>query len=174
MKYDTFDTPEPAILPGSNILLPHIFLGDEAFPLQENLLKPYSRDQSLSDKTKAIFNYRLSRARRIVENAFGILTQNFRIYNTPMHLDIHVIEDLVTVTCILHNLILKEKGGDAYAMNEGRIDENVSFDQFEPLDEYNEIESDSSIEKKFQIRDAYKEYFNTIGSVPWQNDTFRL
>lgn len=55
---------EKFVLPGSDILAPHIFLGDEAFALLENLLKPYPRDQSLHDRTKAIFNYRLSRARR--------------------------------------------------------------------------------------------------------------
>lgn len=51
-----------------------VFLGDEAFALKENLLKPYPQ-QDL-DHDKRIFNYRLSRGRNVVENTFGILTSS--------------------------------------------------------------------------------------------------
>lgn len=152
-------------------MAPFIFLGDEAFPILENLLKPYPRAQSLHDRTKAIFNYRLSRARRIVENAFGLLTQSFRIFTTPIHLEVHLIEDLITVACIIHNLIIEEKG----IPNSVDIDsvtsdlESISSD----LDLENETEN-SNMELKYKIRETYKEYFNSVGSVSWQNDTFRL
>ncbi|XP_073405529.1 phosphomannomutase 1 isoform X2 [Dendrobates tinctorius] len=50
---------------------PFVMVGDEAFQMCQNLLKPYSsRDL---DHTKRILNYRLTRARRTVECAFGIL-----------------------------------------------------------------------------------------------------
>lgn len=158
---------EKFVLPGSDILAPHIFLGDEAFALLENLLKPYPRDQSLHDRTKAIFNYRLSRARRIVGNAFGLLSQNFRIFHTPINLNVDVIEELVSVACILHNLIIEEKGVDDHI--------DVVSNDFDPFDdEGHEIEPDSNMDLRYKIRDTYKEYFNSIGAVPWQNDTFRL
>lgn len=48
-----------------------VIVGDDAFPLRFNLLKPYSR-KSHGEK-ELIFNYGLSRARRISENTFGIL-----------------------------------------------------------------------------------------------------
>lgn len=56
-----------------------VFVADDAFPLKTYILKPYARSTYLSRNPK-IFNYRLSRARRIVENAFGILTSKFRIF----------------------------------------------------------------------------------------------
>ena len=49
-----------------------MFIGDEASPLKDNLLRSYP-GRNLDEKLR-IFNYRLSRARRVVENAFGILS----------------------------------------------------------------------------------------------------
>lgn len=63
--------PEADKLPNSEIKQPYVLAGDEAFPLMDNLMKPFNR-KNLNEE-QAIFNYRLSRARRIVENAFGIL-----------------------------------------------------------------------------------------------------
>lgn len=39
-----------------------IFIGDEAFPLKEQLLRPFPRKQ-LCDEDKSYYNYRLPRAR---------------------------------------------------------------------------------------------------------------
>jgi hypothetical protein len=57
--------PNESNLSFSDITVPHVILGDEAYPLLSNLLKPYGR-QSL-DADKEYFNARLSRARRTVE-----------------------------------------------------------------------------------------------------------
>lgn len=39
----TFDVPPPCELPHTNIKTNHVFVVDEAFPLNMNLVKPYSQ-----------------------------------------------------------------------------------------------------------------------------------
>ena len=63
--------PERRALPGRIKPVPYLLTGDDAFSLTPYLLKPYPM-AGLSDEQR-IFNYRLSRMRRISENAFGIL-----------------------------------------------------------------------------------------------------
>ena len=65
--------PGDEALPGSKSgkVMPYTFVADDAFPLKRHIMKPFSfRDQS---EHQRIFSYRVSRARRVAENAFGIL-----------------------------------------------------------------------------------------------------
>ncbi len=51
----------PRDLPCSNIKAPYVLIGDEAFPSGVHLLKPYSKkSKCATEKTHAVFNYRLS------------------------------------------------------------------------------------------------------------------
>ncbi|CAN7937470.1 unnamed protein product, partial [Ixodes hexagonus] len=72
LESNQLGVPEPVALPGGNVT-PYVILGDEAFPLKPYLMRPYPKRSIKTDADK-IFNYRLSRARRVIENAFGILT----------------------------------------------------------------------------------------------------
>ena len=58
------DIPEPESKHG--IILPYVLVSDEIFSLKPWLMKPYP-GKGLPE-SKDIFNYRLSRCRRIIEN----------------------------------------------------------------------------------------------------------
>jgi hypothetical protein len=64
--------PKPASFEGSGTEMSFIILGDVACPLKTYLMKLFAR-KVLSCEER-VLNYRLSRARRCIECAFGILT----------------------------------------------------------------------------------------------------
>lgn len=71
-RNDLYFPEDKNLLSYTNEPQPFVFVGDEAFGLHRNMMRPYP-NRNL-DRNKRIFNYRLSRARRCVECAFGILT----------------------------------------------------------------------------------------------------
>ncbi|CAN8014615.1 unnamed protein product [Ixodes persulcatus] len=54
-----------------NSKVPFFFVGDEAFPMKTFVMRPFP-GKNLTERPPRVFNYRLSRARRVVENSFGI------------------------------------------------------------------------------------------------------
>ena len=94
---------------GMNVL--PFLLGDSAYPLSQWLMKPFPHNASLSSAQRA-FNYRLSRARIVVENAFGRLKARWRRLMKQNDMDISHVPQVVTACCILHNMC--EVHGDAF------------------------------------------------------------
>lgn len=78
-----------------------VIIGDDAFPLRADLMKPYSKNKLTNQEL--IFNYRLSRARRVAENAFGILVWRFRLFQRPIELKSDTIDKAIWAACSLHN-----------------------------------------------------------------------
>jgi hypothetical protein len=72
LETKTVFLPQPVPLNRREKSVPYFFIGDEAFPLSENLMKVYP-GQHPKDSKERIFNYRICRARRVVENIFGLV-----------------------------------------------------------------------------------------------------
>lgn len=90
-------------LPNSHVKMPFVVVGDAAFPLMENVMRPYpGTNLPLLHK---VFNYRLSRARRIAENTFGILTTRWRILRQPIQASLKTINAVIWATVCLHNFL---------------------------------------------------------------------
>ena len=61
--------PAKASHPGRNDPMPHAIFTDEGFQFKEYILRPYP--QTRQDECAEVFNYRLSRARRMIEISSG-------------------------------------------------------------------------------------------------------
>lgn len=166
-------------LPGREKLVPYVILGDEAFALHENVMKPYSGIYDKGSKER-IFNYRLSRARRVTENAFGIITSVFRVLRKPMLLEPNKARDIVLTTIYLHNFLRKRKSSSiAYApigtfdceLNDGTVVEgtwrrdNINLTSMCDL---RRIPRKSPTNAQ-EIRNEFANYFMTNGRILWQD-----
>ena len=71
LEKDTLSLPNSKSLHENRKEKPFVCVGDDAFPLTNYMMKPYpQKDLTIDNRT---FNYRLLPARRISDNAFGIL-----------------------------------------------------------------------------------------------------
>ena len=76
------------------------------------MLRPYPRRNELNIHG-LIFNYRLSRARGLIENTFGILAR-FRIFKRTIIAKIENIRHITKAAVILHNFLMRRKERGTY------------------------------------------------------------
>ena len=81
----------------------YVLVSDEIFPLKPWLMKPYP-GKGLPE-SKEIFNYRLSRCRRTIENTFGILAAKWRIFRRPIRANPETVEKIIKACVCLHNYL---------------------------------------------------------------------
>ncbi|XP_018312948.1 putative nuclease HARBI1, partial [Mycetomoellerius zeteki] len=104
----TFNIPQAKPLEPEGPALPFVLVADEAFPLSNYIMRPYPHNRYL-DISKKVFNYRLSRARRVVESAFGILVAHWRIFRKPLIATVNNATLIVQAAIVLHNFILQSE-----------------------------------------------------------------
>lgn len=170
----SLNLPEPSPLPNDTENMPYFFVGDDAFALSEHMMKPYPRSDINHDAR--IFNYRCSRARRVVENAFGILANRFQCLLRTLPQLPETATKVVLACIVLHNLVR-----DRYPiLHEPDVDREDQAHNVVP-GAWREGQqlwpacrrqggNFGSAEAK-QMRDTLKVYYNSeAGSVPWQEN----
>lgn len=164
-KSNTLNIPDPKAITDTNINMPFYLVGDEAFPLSKNLMRPYARRQL--DFPSRIFNYRLSRARRTVECAFGILTKKFGIFQKAIETNIDLTEDTIKCACVLHNYIRQSQNENDKILETEFLKQNANVPQLQSLRPTINHRANG---EAMQVRDTLKQYFSSPeGCVPWQN-----
>ena len=128
-------------------------------------MRPYARKSKLTIRQK-VFNYRICRPRRIIENCFGLLAQRFRIFRQPIIAPYKTAIKIIQAAVCMHNFILQRQ--PANLSDETTVNElkNISQNsQFVPCDVNSE---DDNIFKCVEIRNYLADYFMHKGSVSWQ------
>ncbi|XP_046386856.1 putative nuclease HARBI1 [Ischnura elegans] len=178
LSNNSLHLPLPSPLPGTNNSVPYVFLGDSAFGLNKHFMKPYPLKNISHDER--IFNYRLSRARRVVENAFGISASRFRVFHQAISLSVEKVDIIILACCVLHNFLLNK---NQRYVNESSFDredvDNISFQQ----GEWRQLPSlvplcQSTTRERYEegnrVRHIFTRYFNNEGRVTFQEQMIRV
>ena len=139
--------------------LPHVLVGDEAFGIMANVMRPYG-GKNLSH-VKKVFNYRLSRARRYIECTFGILCNKWRILHRALDVNIDFAEQIIRACTMLHNYV---RINDGYS-----FEDTLYASPLEDMDNQNVPRGTSS--SAASTRDKFATYFvSDEGKLQWQDD----
>lgn len=158
------NVPQATAIKDTDTVLPYVIVADDAFGPRPNLLKPYAFRKCTAEQR--VFNYRLSRARRVVESAFGILSQRFPVFKKPINLHPEKVQIVVMAACCHHNYLLRnadraKEYGDTFVTGEQQVACTMP-----PLGTQG---ARRPTDNALHVRDTFCEYFNSpCGCVPWQ------
>ncbi|XP_041448920.1 putative nuclease HARBI1 isoform X2 [Drosophila obscura] len=158
---ETLNFPDDNALNGERT--PYFIVGDDAFPLHKRIMKPFgSRNLAVDER---VFNYRLSRARRCIETAFGILCARWMAVQRTLLSGPEKSQNIVAACCSLHNFLLRTSPS-TYAINEDSlIKADTVFTDLRPCCRGRPHDFCKS------IRVNLKNFVNSpAGSVAWQNE----
>ncbi|KAL7724673.1 hypothetical protein ACLKA6_012331 [Drosophila palustris] len=151
--------PENSMING--VPTPYFMVGDDAFPLDTRIMKPFGARTLTKDER--IFNYRLSRARRCIENAFGILCAKWIAVQRTLLCRPDRAQKIVAACCYLHNFLLRTTPREYIPKNV----ETLTHTTFAELPSFRGRYNDYPK----HIRNNLKEFVNSPdGSVYWQDE----
>jgi len=170
--------PPPEPLLGRLKKVPYVFIGDDAFPMSNTLLKPYGGNHQ-KGSLERIFNYRLCRARRVVENVFGIYASVFRVFRSPMLLQPDKAALICMTCCLLHNFLRRSTTsrkiytptGTFDYEEDGELIPGIWRNDIQGMTSFNPLvkKPRKPSEEAKDIRREFAEYCMTSGAVEWQN-----
>ena len=165
---------------GEPFILPHYMVGDVIFQLKDYLMRPYpGKICGKLPIDQVVFNYRLSRARRVIENSFGILVTLWRVFHKPIRADKENITSFVLAGVALHNYLQQTENASYCPRRFVDFEANREFWPgewqrifhgdarfFIPYRRYRGSPyEDNAIKMRNDLIDYVK---SDIGSLPWQ------
>ena len=159
--------PDPKPLSNDSTLpLPHVILADEAFPLTTNIMRPYP--QRDLNHTKRIFNYRLCRARRVIENSFGILAAAWRVFENRLPLQPDKVVTITKACVVLHNFLLTHRQQTNITVDTDTTQGNWrSMPRTHGLADFEDQPLRPAASAQ-EVRNEFAKYFEGPGQVEWQ------
>ena len=162
----------------AGIDLPYVLIGDDIFPLKPWLLKPYPGKKL--EESQRIYNYRLSRERRTIENSFGIMSAKWRIFRRPIKGGVKLVDNIIRACICLHNYLRLTE--NASYVPEGFVDSeddsgnlilgtwrSIVKDDNSGLANYERLGGNRYTFEAEKARENFKQFFmSPTGAVPWQ------
>lgn len=170
--------PNPAPLQNGGPTIPYVIVGDNGFALKDYLMVPFRGDHD-AGSIKRIFNYRLSRARRTIENVFGIMSAVFRVLRKPILLEPNKARTVVQTCLLLHNFLRRSSNSRNSYSPPGTFDSHehgnlIPGSWRRDNDPRTSLLPFPSVGRRTAknpeaIRKAFADYFMTDGKVEWQD-----
>uniref|UniRef100_V5GD51 Putative nuclease n=1 Tax=Anoplophora glabripennis TaxID=217634 RepID=V5GD51_ANOGL len=160
LKNKELSIPEPSYFAQTTTKAPFVLISDEAYPLLPFLLKPFG-GTNLSFEHEC-FNKRLSRARKCIECAFGIITAKWRILSKSIETNIETADAIIKCISILHNVIIDKEGFQRHLSD-------VSVENCETNTE--KRMTGRPLNEAKSIRDIFVTFFTTSFILPLNNFT---
>lgn len=167
LQANQLNVPVPAKVGNNGPILPFVVVADEAFPLTTYMMRPFPRRTILNNRKK-LFNYRLSRARRLIESCFGILSSRWRIYRKPIIASESTIITIIQATTCLHNFLMNHENNLAKSNRQYsniNSNEDVTADALLTI---GRTSSNTFSRNASAIREKFTDYFEGAGAVEWQ------
>lgn len=132
------------------------------------------------DLQSVFCNYRISRARRIVENVFGIMSSVFRIFHSTMSVNLENVQSIVMTCAYLHNFLRRNKHAqnlynpigtfDVEDTDNGAIIPGSWRNDDQRLTDLSHYHARNSTALAKETRDEFMHYFmSDRGRVAWQD-----
>ncbi|KAF0727134.1 hypothetical protein Ae201684P_019903 [Aphanomyces euteiches] len=95
----------------------YFYLGDAGYRLSKKLLTPYrstryhlqewaNSEDDRPQNARELFNYLHSKARIIVERAFGMLKRKWQVFASPVEVNVNYAVTVIHAACALHNFCI--------------------------------------------------------------------
>ena len=167
---ETIKLPPPEPLPNDTEDTPYFFIGHDAFPLCQHMLNSFST--RYMDNDQLVFNYRLSRARRVVENLFGIMASRFRCLLRTLEVTPEKAVSITKACLTVHNLFRERYGMNNIGADEEDENNEVIPGQWRTDAVTHEVDAQLHAPRANAAGQAlcttFQHYFNSdAGSVPW-------
>ena len=148
--------PDSELIEGTNYELPYFLVGDEIFPLQNWLMRPYSGKALINDQQK-IFNYRL--------------------FQTPINATHEKVEKIILAAVALHNYLRQRDNAnythvgfvdsedDSGEITEGQWRSKIDENNLKPV---NRVRNSRYTNTALQTREELSKFLMNEGSVSCQ------
>lgn len=155
MDSNSLNVPPEKNLPGTNIKVPHVLIGDEAYPLKPYLMRPFPSRTLTPAKER--FNDNLSRARKCIECTFGILRAKWRLLGKEIEVSSKKAVIIIKCMCLLHNIVREKDGDTDLDYCNVMLDTHNNYWENENLNQ--RARGTNALQRAKEVRDAFVDYF---------------
>lgn len=153
--------PKPLLPETIHRLLPHVIVGNKAFPFLPNVMTPYPVAQTTNSQANRVYNYRHCRVTGVSENSFGIMTKKFRIFLKKFNISPDRLDQIILACTALHN----------YLMNDFCVWQTGELEREDEREGLNDLRNIREIVPRdaYNIREQFTTFFvSNQGSIPRQ------